>query len=75
MTSERLFQDEPGMSRYGRILPSVISGMMFYSRINAPYEIMGPSEREDDSGDPRGYQTEEDLMVYLAKLVSKAKEY
>ena len=52
---------------------SVISGMMFFSRIDAPYEIMGP--REDDSGDPRGYQTEEDLMVYLAKLVSKAKEY
>ena len=54
---------------------SVVSGMMFYSRIDAPYEIMGPPEREDDSGDPRGYQTEEDLMVYLAKLVSKAKEY
>lgn len=55
---------------------SVISGMMFYSRIDAPYEIMGPSVSvHDDSGDPRGYQTEEDLMVYLAKLVSKAKEY
>ena len=54
---------------------SVISGKMFYSRIDAPYEIMGPSERDDDGSDPRAYQTEEDLMVYLAKLVSKAKEY
>jgi len=54
---------------------SVISGMMFYSRINAPYEIMGPSVGEESADEPRGYQTDEDLMVYLAKLVSKAKEY
>jgi hypothetical protein len=54
---------------------SVISGKMFYSRIDAPYEIMGPSAGEEDGDDPRGYQTEEDLMVYLAKLVSKAEEY
>jgi hypothetical protein len=50
---------------------SVISGMMFYSRKDAPYEIMGP----DMDGDVLPYQTDEDLMVYLAKLVAKAKEY
>jgi hypothetical protein len=55
---------------------SVISGKMFYSSIDGPYEVMGPSVSvHDDSGDPSGYQTEEDLMVYLAKLISKAKEY
>ena len=54
---------------------SVISGKMFYSRIDAPYEILGPSEGEDDGDNPSGYQTDEDLMVYLAKLVSKAMEY
>jgi hypothetical protein len=54
---------------------SVICGKMFYSSTDAPYEILGPSERDDDGSDPRAYQTEEDLMVYLAKLVSKAKEY
>ena len=54
---------------------SVISGKMFYSSIDGPYEIMGPSAGGEDDDDPRGYQTEEDLMVYLAKLVSKAKEY
>ena len=50
---------------------SVISGKMFYSRKDAPYEIMGP----DMDGDVLSYQTDEDLMVYLAKLVAKAKEY
>jgi hypothetical protein len=55
---------------------SVICGKMFYSSIDGPYEVMGPSVSvHDDSGDPSGYQTDEDLMVYLAKLVSKAKEY
>lgn len=50
---------------------SVISGMMFYSRKDAPYEVMGP----DTDDDVLPYQTDEDLMVYLAKLVSRAKEY
>ena len=59
---------------------TVICGKMFYSRIGAPYEIMGPStERISDgyisSDDPLPYQTDEDLMVYLAKLIEKAKEY
>lgn len=55
---------------------SVISGMMFYSRKDAPYEIMGPTVGEDDgSGDPLAYQTDEDLMIYLAKIIDKAKEY
>jgi hypothetical protein len=55
---------------------SVICGHMFYSSIDGPYEIMGPSVSEpDDRNDPNGHQTDEDLMVYLAKLISKAKEY
>jgi hypothetical protein len=56
---------------------SVISGMMFYSRKDAPYEIMGPSEsdNDEDEKDPLGYQTDEQLMIYLAKLIAKAKEY
>jgi hypothetical protein len=55
---------------------SVISGMMFYSRTDAPYEISGPTERdEDDNSDPLPYQTDEDLMLYLAKLIAKAEEY
>ena len=57
---------------------SVISGMMFYSRKDAPYEIMGPiadEGDEDDSDDPLPYQTDEELMIYLAKMIDKAKEY
>jgi hypothetical protein len=56
---------------------SVISGMMFYSSKEAPYEIMGPSEsdNDEDEKDPLGYQTDEQLMIYLAKLIAKAKEY
>jgi hypothetical protein len=50
---------------------SVISGKMFYSRADAPYEVMGP----DMDDDVLGNQTDEDLMVYLAKLIARAKEY
>ena len=55
---------------------SVISGKMFYSRIDAPYEIMGVAlEDEEESGDPMPYQTDEQLMIYLAKVIAKAQEY
>jgi len=55
---------------------SVISGKMFYSRTDAPYEIMGPTETDEDGdSDPLGYQTDEQLMLYLAKLIAKAEEY
>ena len=43
---------------------SVICGQMFYSRIDAPYEVMF-----DDEDEPHGYQTDEDLMILLAKAI------
>lgn len=55
---------------------SVISGKMFYSRIDAPYEIMGVALEDGQDGDePMPYQTDEQLMIYLAKVVAKAQEY
>jgi hypothetical protein len=46
---------------------SVISGSMFYSRIDAPYEVMS-----DDEDEPHGYQTDEELMILLAKAIGDA---
>ena len=43
---------------------SVVCGRLFYSRIDAPYEVMF-----DDDGEPHGYQTDEDLMILLAKAI------
>ena len=43
---------------------SVVCGSMFYSRIDAPYEVMF-----DDDDEPHGYQTDEDLMILLAKAI------
>lgn len=55
---------------------SVISGKMFYSRTEAPYEIMGVALEDGDDGDePMPYQTDEQLMIYLAKVIAKAQEY
>jgi len=56
---------------------SVISGKMFYSRIDAPYEIMGVAlgDEDDEERDPRGYQTDEQLMIYLAKVLAHSQEY
>ena len=51
---------------------SVISGMMFYSRTDAPYEILcSLDEEETGTSDPRPYQTDEDLMLLLAKLLGE----
>lgn len=46
---------------------SVICGSMFYSRIDAPYEVMS-----DDDDEPHGYQTDEELMILLAKAIGDA---
>jgi hypothetical protein len=46
----------------------VISGMMFYSRKDAPYEVMVHDGRKND---PYAYQTDEDLMLLLAKLLGE----
>lgn len=48
---------------------SVISGMMFYCRKDAPYEVMVYGGKSD--GDPLPYQTDEDLFILLAKLIAK----
>ena len=51
---------------------SVICGMMFYSRTDAPYEVMVYDGREDN--DPYAYQTDEDLMLLIAKLLGESDE-
>lgn len=47
---------------------SVVCGLMFYSRIDAPYEVL-----IDDENDPHGYQTDEELMILLAKAIGDIK--
>ena len=42
---------------------SVVCGQLFYSRIDAPYEV-----RVDDE-EPEGYLTDEELMILLAKAI------
>ena len=46
---------------------SVICGASFYSRIDAPYEV------RVDGEEPHGYQTDEDLMILLAKAIGDIK--
>jgi hypothetical protein len=41
---------------------------LFYSRIDAPYEVMFHDEDE-----PQGYQTDEELMILLAKAIGDTK--
>jgi len=43
---------------------SVVCGQLFYSQINAPYEV-----RVDGEDEPHGYQTDEELMILLAKAI------
>jgi len=51
---------------------SVISGGLFYSRIGEPYEVMVCHETDMDSTDNlHPYQTDEDLMLLLAKLLGE----
>lgn len=50
----------------GSIELSVISGAMFYCRPDAPYEVM----LTNHSDDVRGYMTDEELMILLAKIIS-----
>ena len=46
---------------------SVICGALFYSRIDAPYEV------RVDGEEPHGYQTDEELMILLAKAIGDIK--
>jgi hypothetical protein len=49
---------------------------MFYSRADAPYEIMGVAlEDGQDGSEPMPYQTDEQLMIYLAKVLAHSQEY
>jgi hypothetical protein len=50
---------------------SVISGMMFYSRKDAPYEVMVYTAYDERDNYPYSYQTDEDLMLLLAKLLGE----
>lgn len=53
---------------------SVVCGQLFYSRIDAPYEVMiygGEIYGDDES---HGYQTDEDLMILLAKAIGDIDE-
>ena len=45
---------------------SVVCGQLFYSTIDAPYEV----RIDDNESEPiQGYQTDEDLMILLAKAI------
>ena len=46
---------------------SVVCGQLFYSQIDAPYEVLFHDEDE-----PHGYQTDEELMILLAKAIGDA---
>ena len=52
---------------------SVISGMMFYSRKDEPYEIMVSDANHSPDGDPLAYQTDENLMLLIAKLLTEGE--
>ena len=47
---------------------SVVCGAMFYSRIDAPYEVR-VDDKSNYEGEPHGYKTDEDLMILLAKAI------
>ena len=46
---------------------SVACGQLFYSQIDAPYEV-----RVDDE-EPEGYLNDEELMIFLAKAIGDTK--
>ena len=46
---------------------SVVCGQLFYSQIDAPYEV-----RVDDE-EPEGYLNDEELMIFLAKAIGDTK--
>jgi hypothetical protein len=50
---------------------SVISGALFYSRRDTPYEVMVYMAHDERDNYPLPYQTDEDLMLLLAKLLGE----
>jgi hypothetical protein len=47
---------------------SVVCGQLFHSTVQAPYEVWVINETDD----PLGFQTDEDLMILLAKAIGDA---
>jgi len=47
-----------------------VCGQLFYSTVAAPYEVwVQNADGTDDTEDPLGFQTDEDLMILLAKAI------
>lgn len=67
------FEDKVGGHYYAKYAfpngkkVSVVCGQLFYSQIDAPYEVLFHDEDE-----PHKYQTDEDLMILLAKAIGDA---
>ena len=53
---------------------SVVCGQLFYSTVAAPYEVwVTNTDGKSDTEDPLGFQTDEDLMILLAKAIGDMK--
>jgi hypothetical protein len=53
---------------------SVVCGQLFYSTVQAPYEVwVTDANGNDETDDPLGFQTDEDLMILLAKAIGDIK--
>ena len=50
---------------------SVVCGQLFYSTIDAPYEVR-VDDKSNYEGEPYGYKTDEELMIILAKAIGDA---
>lgn len=50
---------------------SVVCGQLFYSTIDAPYEVR-VDDKSNYEGEPHGYKTDEELMILLAKAIGDA---
>ena len=49
---------------------SVVCGQLFYSTVAAPYEVwVTGKDGKKEMEDPLGFQTDEDLMILLAKAI------
>jgi hypothetical protein len=57
----------------GQVQVSVISGMMFYSSKEKPYEVKVTPvfDRDAEDDDPLAYQTDEDLILLWAKIIEE----
>lgn len=52
---------------------SVVCGQLFHCTVNAPYEVwVQNADGTHSTEDPLGFQTDEDLMILLAKAIGDA---